>query len=101
MGLFDKNFETNNQKHDKEPENNEGYILGIYDHIEQIVFYVVARSRKELAKLFEKLSPERYMVIGIQLLTIVKDYKALLKELNEKQKPDDMEFGDNRDKGVN
>lgn len=90
----------NNQKHDKESDNTEGYILGIYDNIEQVVFYVVARSRRELAKLFEKLNQERYIVLGIQLLTVVKDYKALLKELNEKQKPDDMEFGDNREKGV-
>jgi hypothetical protein len=100
MSLFDKSFGMNNQKPDNESENAEGYILGIYDNVEQVVFYVVARSRKELAKLFEKLTQERYVVLGIQLLTVVKDYKALLKELNEKQKPDDMEFGDNREKGV-
>ena len=100
MGLFDKNFDFNKNNGEEPLENNEGYILGIYDSVEQYVFYVVAKSRKELARLYDRLGTERYMVLGIQLLTVVKDYKTLLKALNDNQKPDDMEFGDNREKGV-
>lgn len=101
MSLFDKDFNLNSQNEDPKEGFDEGYILGIYDAVERILYYVVAKTRKDLAKLYDRLTNDRYMIVGIQLLSIVKDYKDVMRDLLKKQKPDDLEFGDNKDKGVN
>lgn len=99
MGIFDKgNLGKQSPQNDESPA--ESYLLGTYDQEKQEVFYVIAKNRQDLGKLLLNMSNDRFLMLGIQLLGNVEDYNTLLKNLIKNQKPDDMEFGDNKEKGV-
>lgn len=92
MGLFDEHgFEKN--KKGKDDTYDEHYLIGVLDVEKYEIFYTLSPSRHDFAKLLLQLSTDKYAVVGVQMIKNVKDYEALLKDLKDDNKPEDMEFG--------
>lgn len=103
MGLFGNSFNNkdsnkNSSKDDK--GYDEAYLIGIFDVEESKLVYIMSKTRKEFGRLLMQLSTKRYTVVGVQMLQNVEEYGNFLKALGEQNKPNDLEFGDDKEKEV-
>ncbi len=81
-------FKTPNQK-----PIEEQFLIVVLDLATYYQFYLLVPGRKEFAKLLNLLSPQKYLIAQVHLLSNVKKYDEFIKELKDEAKPDGLNFG--------
>ena len=60
-------------------------------------YAVLIPDTKSLGKLANEIDEEHYIIYKIERIGIVKDYKELMENIKKQNKPDDLNFGKDKD----
>jgi hypothetical protein len=98
MNMFNNSHSYNFDDFEEQDNYDEQYLIGIWEVANSKAFYVLAPSRKALGELLLNLPTDRYMMVGLQLLSDMQEYNEVLKKLKDQIKSDDLNFGNNDNK---
>ena len=94
--MFDSfnDFQKNNEDKNYEQYKNESYVLGVrkLNGMLSESFYIFVKNRLELSELAGELKEDEYVVLNIIAFNC-KTAQEVLKEIRDKDKPDNLNFG--------
>jgi len=87
---FDKNQEKQNYS-----VKESAYIIKILDINDFNIFSTITKNKKELERLVYNIDEKTKLIYEVKAIGLYKDFKEVMRENNNKNKPDDLNFGQN------